>query len=208
MRNPENTSNREPLIHLMGMLADGQGAYIEGMEAAGQRELVHSSTLPSDMKPGEDAYLALGFTFGPVDDSDRMFRPATLPAGWRKEGSDHSMWSYVVDELGRRRVAIFYKAAFYDRSAFMRLVTIDTYTRDLLFDGTRPVYDDTWCTPKAVYDALGDIRQQTVEREQLYASKVGDPRVPWAAEELAKVRKELAKLDQVAASVLTDGREG
>jgi predicted secreted protein len=32
------------------------------------------------------------------------------------------MWSYIVDDEGTQRVAIFYKAAFYDRDAFMRPV--------------------------------------------------------------------------------------
>lgn len=204
MRNsPENTSKRDPAIHLMGILSVGQGSYIEGLEAAGQRELIHSSALPSDMKPGEATFLSLGFTFGPVDKFDSMFRPATLPAGWRKEGSDHSMWSYIVDELGRRRVAIFYKAAFYDRSAFMRLVTVKSYVSDLLDEGAAPVYDETWCTPRAVYDALGGIRAHQVEREQFYASGVDDP---WAVEELKEIRQKLSTLDRFAAAVPATGQ--
>ena len=31
------------------------------------------------------------------------------------------MWSHIVDAEGRKRVAVFYKAAFYDRRADMRL---------------------------------------------------------------------------------------
>ncbi len=93
---------------------------IERQEAEGQRELLHSDSLPTD---GSDnpAIAALGFTFGEPDSADPMFRPATLPDGWRREGSDHSMWSYIVDADGYRRVGIFYKAAFYDRSASMSI---------------------------------------------------------------------------------------
>lgn len=204
MRNPENTSKRDPLHHLVGLMG-GSDAYIEGMEAAGQRQLVHSDRLPTAANPGDDAYLAAGFTFGPVDAGDPLFRPATLPDGWTKQGSDHDMWSYVVDELGRRRVAVFYKAAFYDRRAFMRLESVSGYAYRLLEDGGQPVFDQTWCTPKALYDALGDLRHEKVDRERLYASKLDDPRVSWAAEELVNVQRELEKLDKLAASVLAAG---
>lgn len=118
----ENTSKRSPIAHMVGILSEGQNDYIVGMEAKGQRELVASSSLPNELqRPDTDAdFEALGFTFGA--ETDELFREATLPDGWSKQGSDHDMWSYIVDADGVRRVAIFYKAAFYDRRAFMRLV--------------------------------------------------------------------------------------
>lgn len=117
----ENTSRRDPLLNLVGMLGSSS-EYIEGMEAAGQRQIVNSDRLPVEIKWSTQADLeALGFVFGEHDPGDNLFRKATLPAGWKREASDHSMWSYLVDEAGKRRVAVFYKAAFYDRRAFMRL---------------------------------------------------------------------------------------
>ena len=41
----------------------------------------------------------------------------------KKVASDHSMWSKLEDENGVEIASIFYKAAFYDMSAFMRLVS-------------------------------------------------------------------------------------
>jgi len=121
----EDTSTRDPLIHMVGMLGGGSGsAYIEGMEAAGQRQLVNSTTLPTDLGYGDTTiadYEALGFKFGDVVAGDPMFQEATLPEGWERQGSDHAMWSYIVDERGIERVGIFYKAAFYDRSAHMSI---------------------------------------------------------------------------------------
>mgnify|MGYP000981072513 CR=1 FL=1 len=120
----EGTSRRDPLIHLAGSSSPrGFSGYIEEQEAAGQSQLVTSDRLPV-RAGGDEQYLALGFTFGNPDPDDRLFRPATLPPGWKREASDHSMWSYLVDEHGRRRVAIFYKAAFYDRDAFMNLLPL------------------------------------------------------------------------------------
>jgi hypothetical protein len=63
---------------------------------------------------------AMGITLGEPVASDPLFRHATLPKGWRKQPTDHAMWSKLVDAQGRERASIFYKAAFYDRSAFIR----------------------------------------------------------------------------------------
>jgi hypothetical protein len=83
-------------------------------EAAGQREVVTTDRMP--VKAPWPELAELGFVRGKqIDD---LFTHATLPKGWSREGSDHSMWSYITDERGIRRVAIFYKAAFYDRDAF------------------------------------------------------------------------------------------
>jgi hypothetical protein len=118
----ENTSKRDPFVHAAGIAGEGQSDYISGMEAAGQRQVVDSDLLPAEILHGsQDEYEAVGFVFGDPVEGDPLFRQATLPEGWRREGSDHAMWSYIVDETGRRCVAIFYKAAFYDRRAHMSM---------------------------------------------------------------------------------------
>lgn len=117
----ENTSQRDPLLHYVGML-EGSDDYITGMEAAGQRQVVNSSVLPaSTPHDSREAFEALGFVFGAPVPGDPLFVEATLPAGWVKRGSDHDMWSYIDDAEGNERVAVFYKAAFYDRKADMYL---------------------------------------------------------------------------------------
>lgn len=95
---------------------------IEAQEAAGQVMFVNSATLPKDM--GHDgktraALEALGFKFG--TDADDIFINAVMPAGWKKVATEHSVHSDLIDDKGRRRGGIFYKAAFYDRNAHMRL---------------------------------------------------------------------------------------
>ena len=119
MRKPTNTTaevNESPLLGLMTALPGG----IEAQEARGQRELVNSEVLPRD---GSDnpAWAKMGIVFGGPVDGDPIFRSVTLPAGWKKEPTEHSMWSKLVDDKGRERAMIFYKAAFYDRSAHMSL---------------------------------------------------------------------------------------
>lgn len=93
---------------------------IELQEAGGQRDFVASETLPvkcNNCKPA--ALEAMGIVFG--DLVDDLFVQVQLPEGWKKVPTDHSMWSSLLDERGRKRAAIFYKAAFYDRDAFITI---------------------------------------------------------------------------------------
>lgn len=118
----ENTANRDPLLHLLGAMGQGSSDYITGLEAAGQQQFVNSSRFPTDRR-GD--FEALGFTFGEPDPDDPFFCDATLPDGWWREASDHDMWSYIVDAQGIRRIAVFYKAAPYDRRAFARIEELE-----------------------------------------------------------------------------------
>lgn len=177
----------EPLLALaVSMGPGGPGRFIEEQEAAGQAQVVNSDRLPVDgsENPG---FLAVGFTFGEIDKHDKLFRPATLPHGWTRRGSDHAMWSHIIDEHGRERVAIFYKAAFYDRSAHMSLANPGSYLRSVLYEASRPVLDDTWLTAETAIDALEAIAasydKSAVEAAELAASRPGDTYWPERADE-------------------------
>lgn len=118
--NTEKRAKENPGAVLGEHLALGSSNAIEASEARGQRELVASSVLPRQFNwCTREEFEALGFVFGEDVADDPLFRNATLPDGWRREGSDHAMWSYLLDQHGRRRVGVFYKAAFYDRKAHM-----------------------------------------------------------------------------------------
>lgn len=157
----ENTSKRDPMLHLLGMMSEGQSGYIEGMEADGQRQLVASQQVPVE---GSAGLAEMGFTLGDRVPGDDLFRTATLPEGWKKVPSDHAMWSYIEDQHGRRRVAIFYKAAFYDRKAFCRIETPESYLRAVMYDNGRPVLDDTWLTAEIADAALVEIRDEEIRQ--------------------------------------------
>lgn len=97
---------------------------IEAQEAAGQRALVSNFTrLPKEygwQKPFPKELLErLGFTIG--GDADELFVNVTAPASWSMRATDHSMHSDIVDDKGRKRGSVFYKAAFYDRKAHFGL---------------------------------------------------------------------------------------
>jgi hypothetical protein len=94
---------------------------IERQEAAGQSALVEGATLPKEIHGATREQLtALGFRFGA--DADELFVMCELPPGWTKRATDHSMHSELMDEQGRKRASIFYKAAFYDRRADMGML--------------------------------------------------------------------------------------
>ena len=125
------TNKLDPLILLASTLTPG-GHGIEAMEAAGQKELVESSQLPADGLNGsrfgaKDTYTvkkmledAGGKVLHPTD-GDPLFVDVVLPKGWTLKPTEHSMWNDLVDEHGRKRAGIFYKAAFYDRNAHIHL---------------------------------------------------------------------------------------
>ncbi len=100
---------------------DGFTKLVLEQEAQGQAEVVNSGMLPIDGS-GDPAWAKLGVTFGSAKNDDPLFREAQMPPGWKVVPHESSsMWSDLVDEKGRARAAIFYKAAFYDRSARISL---------------------------------------------------------------------------------------
>jgi len=114
-----NTTQQDPLLFLAMAMGGGTTSAIEAQERQGQAELVRSQVLPADVR-GKDILEAAGVVFGDAVPGDPLFVNATLPEGWKKVATDHDMWSKLVDADGVERASIFYKAAFYDRDAFMR----------------------------------------------------------------------------------------
>lgn len=90
---------------------------IEAQEAQGQKDLIRSSYLPKECP--RDELEALGFKFG--EDHDDIFINVEMPKGWSKRATDSAYWTDLIDNEGVVRGAIFYKAAFYDRRASMKL---------------------------------------------------------------------------------------
>jgi hypothetical protein len=115
---------------------------IPRQEAEGQVSLVNSTNLP---KQGDWESLEV---LGVVKEKDinDLFCEATLPSGWKKVSSDHSMWSYLKDDRGLTRASIFYKAAFYDQSAHIRVqknrFTATPYHNKCDKDGVQYVAED------------------------------------------------------------------
>lgn len=92
---------------------------IEAQEKRGQLQQATQQTLPIEMGTFRYTLESLGFSFG--ENADDLFINAIFPEGWRKEPTDHSMWTDLIDGKGRKRGSIFYKAAFYDRSSYLTL---------------------------------------------------------------------------------------
>src|SRR6478672_11806248 len=96
---------------------------IEAQEAQGQQQFVNSATLPIKFNSGTQQELeSMGVKYlERPSDPNALFCNVDLPSGWKVEPTDHSMWSKLIDEKGRERASICYKAAFYDRDAFLNV---------------------------------------------------------------------------------------
>lgn len=170
IRNTEKEAKDNPLFALFTAQPGG----IEAQEARGQRELVESTQLPKDTGfTPRSKFEELGIRFGAEIPDDPLFIDAELPDGWTRRASDHSMWSYLVDQFGRDRCSIFYKAAFYDRRATINLVArlgftmresdehwivVDNATKQVVLDGGPAAKN--YMDPDAAYDACRQYLQE------------------------------------------------
>jgi len=119
MKSPVNTAKMNPMDILVGAMMNPD-KHIEGMEAEGQQQLVDSNVLPTEMRSEDREKLELlGVQFLEIVPDDYLFTYVTLPEGWKVIPTEHNMWTTLVDGKGKEIASIFYKAAFYDRKAFL-----------------------------------------------------------------------------------------
>lgn len=119
-----NTAKKPNFSWLFG----GNPKAIEAQEYEGQAELAESFQLPLKVNSpyGDDAlekYKKLGIEVIGKTDGDELFLNVFLPKGWSVQPTDHPMWSTLVDVDGNELASIFYKAAFYDRRAFINFIS-------------------------------------------------------------------------------------
>ncbi|MFF0867659.1 hypothetical protein ACFYUV_38260 [Nonomuraea sp. NPDC003560] len=121
MSSPTRWNMADPADALL-LLAAG----VEELEQAGQQQLLASDVIPTKLRGcTEEDLAALGIELGPTVDADPLFRHVVLPSGWSRRPEQDPRGSYLVDEHGRDRVWIFYKAAPHDRRAFMSLLPVE-----------------------------------------------------------------------------------
>ncbi len=118
----ENTSDRDPLLHLLGMMGGESTRYITDMESRGADQVVASEQLPAEGDWEKAA--ELGIIKGEPVPGDDLFVNVTLPEGWTRQRTGHDMYTDILDERGVKRISIGYKAAFYDRWARFTVVSI------------------------------------------------------------------------------------
>lgn len=132
---------------------------IEMQEIEGQKELIASLQLPRKCNYPKglnacDQYHKMGIQVFTSSKGDDLFMGVKLPDGWRKEATDHPMWSDLIDCNGRIRANIFYKAAFYDRDSFVNFTkryTLNTHSCNEVKDG------DTVFTFRVIDNSTGQI---------------------------------------------------
>ena len=113
----------------------GEQNVLETMEYEGQSKAVNETMLAIEMKPEKKVWEKLGFSFSEIPGDDVLCK-ATLPSGWTLRATDHAMWNDIVDTNNNVRASMFYKAAFYDRSAHMNLENRYCINRDYINEDT------------------------------------------------------------------------
>ncbi|MEK6880300.1 MAG: hypothetical protein AABY22_11860, partial [Nanoarchaeota archaeon] len=125
-KNVTNTAQavkNDPIIGLVSAMN------IPAQEKQGQQQLINSSQLPrkwngyNHPRSLKEQYELMGIKVIENTKDDDLFMNVILPDGWKKQGTDHSMWNNLIDNKGRIRATFFYKAAFYDRDAFINFET-------------------------------------------------------------------------------------
>jgi len=138
---------------LAGLIGKDPSSFIERQEARGQELVTSLALLPKKEQSfskvtltSKEIYESWGWTN--LKDYDDLFYTATPPQGWTVTPTSHSMWNQIKDHHGRIRALYFYKAAFYDRDAFLSpkpRFTIEEHTDEFLnenYDTPNPLYID------------------------------------------------------------------
>jgi hypothetical protein len=161
MTAPFDYSKASPSALLASAMVFGSNGFIESQESEGQKDLCTSASLPIQKPESWETLQDWGIVKG--DKLGDLFFNATLPAGWSLKPSDHSMWSYLHDDRGLKRASVFYKAAFYDRDAFITIDSRFHVSRDYDFEEGLKFY---------VKDAAMD--RVVFKVEPAFFAKVGD----------------------------------
>jgi len=119
MNKIKNTASgsADNLIHYM------LGGTVEQQEEQGRNELIIADQLPKTNNDFDrsalEIYKKIGVEIVEDNNNDDLFFSVKLPKGWSKKCTGHNLWTDLLDDKGRKRACIFYKAAFYDRKAFI-----------------------------------------------------------------------------------------
>ena len=147
---------------------------ILNQEARGQMDVVRNQRLPKKINRfgasfdhTKMQYENMGLVI--EDSRDDLFWNVTLPDGWKIKATDHFMWNELLDDKGRKRASFFYKAAFYDRDAFInfecrygyKISPFDNYESDA-------TYEERRIKPWTVY--ITDCGESILELGSLTAS--------------------------------------
>ena len=127
---------------------------------------------------------------------NELFIEAQLPEGWEKIATDYSMWSKLVDEQGRERASIFYKAAFYDQRAHMNITKRYSYCVQPVSGWDDPDYrEKEW---QCVVTDGGEViwKSEMLEPEPEYDKDDRGTWLKWSDDKDALGKKGAAWLDE------------
>ena len=160
--------NKELDINTITKLSMVMGTdVIEFQEKLGQQNLCNSCELP--IKCNNYGYFKklydIGITILHTEEEintlpkGELFIKVELPKGWSIKPTSHSMWSNLVDNKGRERASIFYKAAFYDRDAYLN------FNKRFRISSKIADYDEEKFRHKPEYIETGEYKTVWIDKE-------------------------------------------
>lgn len=167
MKKVTNTSENPHPTWLFG----GNPGAIERQESQGQKEVIESQQLPKKSNPYSDVdasaqYESMGIKVVGESKGDNLFLDVVLPKGWKKQATDHSMWNHLVDDKGRKRAMFFYKAAFYDRDAFINFLSRYEIATDYSDDKTRMYFVKDTATSETLFSSERVPKENAYDMEE------------------------------------------
>lgn len=112
-----------------------------GVEDSMEWEERNKIVTQNNIKYTRQQYEKMGITI--IDENDDLFYNVELPEGWEIKATSHSMWNNLFDNKGRKRANFFYKAAFYDRNAFINFNTRFSLSVGHVADDSKDY--EVWC---------------------------------------------------------------
>ena len=114
MNNQPRRPKEDPQELITSIMAAGDPSkFLDAHERNGQSYILQGNVLPVTAAystlDSEAVLKEAGVKFGEVVKDNPHFRHIELPPGWKMEAGEHTMWTHLVDESGRRRASIFYK---------------------------------------------------------------------------------------------------
>lgn len=186
----ENTSQRDPMLHLLGAMDEGPSGYIENMEAAGGQQFTADAELMPARSPWREL-VALGFA-EPEPTDDELFVRTRLPKGWTKRALDDPRGGEVLDERGLPRVGTFVKNAWYDRKADCHLFAAgDHLATKHIYGDEAPARPAQWEVMTAeeradYFDCLNEYLERAKEYPDIYGDRAERVRALKAAVEAGR----------------------
>jgi hypothetical protein len=137
-----------------------------------ERSFAGGNTLPIQSSnygfDGKEILEKAGVKFAGIVPGKPLFQYVELPGGWKIVDTERPMWRFLLDEKGRKRAEIYFKAALADVGTHFRVVPRFSASCD------RSLLEEKGIATGVVYDGGKEIyRTAPIEQDMSVADAYG-----------------------------------